>query len=211
MGPVTRLWTITDCMSCLRALALRPVCRLQQAGVFFSHCCMFLYKRFGVLLLLASLLSANAGEVATMLQQGELANTAAGNEQGGERQLMKLASSGSAAANLTTANDRVDTSKVAPGKIASRVAADRKHRSVNVIGARRSEAAANIVQREDHQFYVVRPALLHSDQQKNGLSNNRSQAVDAGARIRDAVSAGNLLVDQSLLRKSATPSKDGRR
>ncbi len=172
---------------------------------------MFLYKSSGVLLVFAWLGIANSGEGATTVQARDLAGTAVQNEQGGEGQRLTLGKGESPAARARTSNHRVHASQFTPGKIASRVAADRAHRSVNAIGARRVEAAVSIVQREDHHFYVVRQASSRNDNEKAASANHTSHTVDAGPRFAEAARAGNLFVDQSLLLKLATSYKSGQR
>ncbi len=208
MRPVTRLWTMIDC---LRTSALSPVFRLRQAGVFFGPFCMFLYKSTGVLLVFAWLSVANSGEGATTVQPRDLAGTAAQNEPGGQGQRLTLGRGESPAARARTRRHRVHASQFTPGKITSRVAADRAQHSVNAIGARRVEAAVSIVQREDHQFYVVRQASSRNDNEKASSANRTSHTVDAGPRLAEAASVGNLFVDHSLLLKLATSSKSGQR
>ncbi len=208
MRPVTRLWTM---INCLRSSALSPVFRLRQAGVFFDPFCMFLYKSSGVLLVFAWLGIANSGEAATTVQPRDLAGTAAQNEQGGERQRLTSGKGESTAARARTGNHRVHASQFTPGKITSRLAADRAQHSVNAIGARRAEAAASIVQHENHQFYVVRQASSRNGNEKAASANHSSHTVDAGPRFAAAARAGNLIVDHSLLLKSATSSKSGQR
>ena len=208
MRPVTRLWTMIDC---LRTSALRPVFRLRSAGVFFDLFCMFLYKSSGVLLVFAWLGIANSGEGATTVQARDLAGTPAQNEQGGEGQRLILGKGEFPAARARTRNHRVHASQFTLGKITSRLAADRAHRSVNAIGARRVEAAVSIVQREDHHFYVVRKLSSESEDEKTVSADNRSRIVDAGRRFAEIARAGNLFVDHSLLLKSATWSTSGQR
>ncbi len=207
MRPVTRLSTMIDYLHSLRASPLNPVCQLRQAGLFLPRIYMFLYKSCGVLLVFAWLGIANAGEGAITVQQDELASTAARNEQGGEGQSLNLGNGKSPAARARTSNRQVHSSHFTPGKIASRMAADRGHRSVNAIGARRAETTVSIVQREDHHFYVVRQPSSTNEDEKTVSADNRSQIVDAGRRFVEAGRAGNLFVDQSLLLKSATPSR----
>ncbi len=208
MRPVTCLWTMIDC---LRTSALSPVFRLRQAGVFLGLFCMFLYKSSGVLLVFAWLGVANSGEGATTVQPRNLAGTAAQIEQGGEGQRLALGKGESPGARARTSNQRVHAWQFTRGKIASRVAADRAQHSVNAIGARRVEAAVSIVQREDHQFYVARQASSRNDADKAASANHSSHTVDAGPRLAEAASVGNLFVDQSLLLKLATSSKRGQR
>jgi len=211
MRPVTRLSTMIDYLQCLRTSALDPVCQLRQTGLFLARVCMFLYKSFGVLLIFAGLGIANAGEGTVTVQQGELASTGVRNEQDGEGQSLNLVNGESPVARARTSNRQFYSSQFTPGKIASRVAADRGYRSVNAIGARRVEAAVSIVQREDHHFYVVRQASSQNDVDKSVFSNNRSREADTRPRVVEAARLGNLFMDQSLLRKAEKSAKDGQR
>jgi hypothetical protein len=69
----------------------------------------------------------------------------------------------------------------------------------------------SIVQREDHQFYVVRQASSRNGNEKTASAKHSSHTVDARPRFAAAARAGNLIVDHSLLLKSATSSKRGQR
>ena len=211
MRSVTRLSTMIDSLQCLRTSALNPVCQLRQTGLFLPRIYMVLYKSCGALLVFAWLGVANAGEGPITVQQDELASTTAQHERGGEGQSLYLGNGKSSAARARTSNRQTHLSQFTPGKIASRVAADRGYRSVNAIGARRVEAAVSIVQREDHHFYVVRQPSSENEDEKTVSADNRSRFVIAERRFVEAGRAGNLFVDQSLLRKAEKSAKDGQR
>ena len=209
MRPVTRLSAMIDYLHSLPTSPLNPVCPLRQTGLFLAGVCMFPYKIYAVLLVFAWLSIANAGEGTITAQAHELASTVARNEQGDKGQNLNLSNGESATARARTSNRQVHSSQFTPGKIASRVAADRGYRSVNAIGARRVEAAAILVQREDHLFYVVRQPSSQNDVDKTVFSNNTLREADTSLRVVEGVRLGNLFMDRSLLLKSATPSRSG--
>ena len=153
MRPVTRLWTMIDC---LRTSALRPVFRLRSAGVFLIYFVCFYTNQVVSCLSLLGWVSRIAGRAPQRFKRATLPAPQPQNEQGGEGQRLILGKGEFPAARARTRNHRVHASQFTLGKITSRLAADRAHRSVNAIGARRVEAAVSIVQREDHHFYVVR-------------------------------------------------------
>ncbi len=175
---------------------------------------MFLYKSCGVLVFFAFfawLGNANAGEAGTTDQRGDLASGAARQERGGDQLGMTPANSKSPATGGAKTDRRVRSSILAFGKIASTVVADRAHHSINAIGARRAEAVVAIVEREDHQFYVVRHPSSENDDEKTASAANSVQIVDAGRRFVEAARAGNLFVDESLLLKWSATSESSQR
>lgn len=113
-----------------------------------------------------------------------------------------IANAGQAATTIR-ADDLAGT---AAARIAAAAVTYRQMHPVNAIGSSWAKAAASIVQREDHHFYVVREASLHRGNQKAA-----SAAANVERRIVEVARAGNLVVDQSLLLKSAAAIKSGQR
>ena len=209
MWPVTRLSRIIDHVRVTKAFPLSPVCRKRQPGLFLAYSYMFEYKVVCGLFVLASIGGANATEAATTAQQHEFASEAGRHDQSSDRLGWKAANSGIPATRATPAHVRVHALESTPGKNGLGAIADRGYRSVNAIGARRAGAATSLVQRQDRRFYMVRQALSQNDTGKTMLSNKPSRDVDTSRRVVATARVGNLLMDRSLLLKSATASRSG--
>lgn len=211
MRPVTRLCKTVKCSHSSRTSVLKPVCRQRQIGVFFGCIYMFLYRAGCVLLVLASLVNANAEEGSGVIRQGYRASAATEFEPQGDAYRLNSGEGKAAAASAATVDHRVRASNFTPRKIPSSVVGGRAQHSVNAIGARWGDGRASIVQREDHHFYVVWEHSDQIDDQKTPTANDSPDSTDEIPRFSGGARIGNVFVDPALLQRSARSSNGGQR
>lgn len=208
MRPVNRLCKFFRCSHVQQALELTPVGRQGQTGVFFRRVYMFIYKSTCTLSVLAFVLSANAEEGSTVPRQSLADGTAVEYQLDGRGRRVKSVGAESAAISAG-ANARLHAANTAARTRTASPVSARKYSSVMAIGAPWRDGSASIVQRTNHQFYVVRAFARILNNGVTPLGERSQDSADAKPNHPDVQSIGNLFIDAALFSESAISSNGG--